>query len=145
MYILHQRKMLLHDRAVGIISIAPNTRFCYVLEDTVRELVGVPVSAWKIPGTTAIPVGEYDVTIDLSNRFKRMMIHLLNVPGFEGVRVHSGNTPLDTEGCPIVGYALDTKNNIMAGTSKSAAADLQEIIQHGIDAGEAIKWEVRNP
>jgi len=56
---------------------------CDTLEDYVREIGGVPVAQWKIGGETAIPRGIYDVIIDRSAHFKRDMIHVLNVPGFE--------------------------------------------------------------
>lgn len=76
---------------------------CYTLEDTVREVEGQPVEQWKIPGNTAIPKGTYAVIIDHSNHFNKNLPHILNVPGYEGVRIHSGNSDKDTEGCVLVG------------------------------------------
>lgn len=76
---------------------------CYVLEDAVRQRDGEPVSAWKVKGETAIPTGRYEIVIDVSTRFGKMMPHLLNVDGFYGVRIHPGNTEVDTEGCLLPG------------------------------------------
>src|SRR6185503_20455515 len=77
--------------------------FCFILEDKMRELPGVPVEQWKIKGRTAIPVGRYQVVIAPSARFKRDLPRLLRVPGFEGILIHPGNTAVDTEGCLLPG------------------------------------------
>jgi hypothetical protein len=75
----------------------------FTLEDENRERAGVPVRDWKIKGQTAIPAGRYRVIIAPSHRFKRPLPLLLDVPGFEGIRIHPGNGPADTEGCILVG------------------------------------------
>jgi hypothetical protein len=91
----------------------------FTLEDAVREIVGQPVASWKLPGVTAIPTGRYRLIVDHSQRFNKDMPHVLNVPGFDGVRIHGGNCAGDTEGCPLVGYSA----SILAGTvSQSTAA-----------------------
>lgn len=74
---------------------------CYTLEDTVRDLK--KDGSGKVYGKTAIPAGTYNVSLTQSARFKRVLPLVLNVPFFEGVRIHPGNTAADTDGCVLVG------------------------------------------
>lgn len=77
---------------------------CFTLEDVVREVPGRPVSEWKIPGQTAIPRGIYKIVIVPSpKRHNDPTPRLLNVPGFDGILIHPGNTAAQTEGCILVG------------------------------------------
>jgi hypothetical protein len=89
---------------------------CYTLEDQVREVEGQPVSQWKVKGETAIPLGTYPVTITYSNRFLRNLPLISNVEGFEGIRIHSGNSDKDTEGCILVGMTWDGKDDWIGGS-----------------------------
>lgn len=57
----------------------------------------------KVYGETAIPYGTYEVQITYSPKYKKMMPLLLNVKGYSGIRIHSGNTAKDSLGCLIVG------------------------------------------
>lgn len=115
---------------------------CYTLEDCVREPVGkmVPVAAWKIPHETAIPRGEYRLEITWSNRFVKMLPLLLGVPGFDGVRLHAGNTEADTEGCILLG---DIRFATYIGASRIAVARVIGKIQSAIDRKESITITVK--
>ena len=96
------------DSTIGELYV--NSQFeCYTLEDKVRPV--------KIAGKTAIPAGRYEVIINFSQRFGRPLPLLLNVPNFEGVRIHPGNTPANTEGCVLVG---ETKSENFVGQSRAA-------------------------
>jgi len=92
-------------RSIGTLTMPMFT--CHTLEDTDRGLKkDMPIAgiqAIKVPAKTAIPYGKYEVVVSFSNRFKKMLPLLIGVPGFEGIRIHAGNTDADTEGCILVG------------------------------------------
>ena len=73
--------------------------FCDTIEDRVRDL---PRES-KVYGQTAIPAGTYKVIVNMSPKFKRLLPRLLNVPYFDGILIHRGNTEKDSAGCIIVG------------------------------------------
>ena len=81
--------------------------FCDTLEDIDRGLTQSmteqQIGSKKVYGETAIPTGTYRIIISYSNKFKKQMPLLLNVPGFAGIRIHSGNTEKDSLGCILVG------------------------------------------
>ena len=79
--------------------------FCDTLEPTWRDL-GPGRPGHKIAGRTAIPDGRYPVVVTWSPKFKKWLPLLLHVPQFEGIRIHAGNTPDDTEGCILVGLRV---------------------------------------
>jgi hypothetical protein len=100
---------------------------CFTLEDVEREV--------KIKSETAIPKGTYKVIINQSNRFKRLLPLLLNVPNFEGVRIHPGNTNHNTEGCILVGQ---TRKKDYIGQSRKAFDKLFKKMQ----AAESITLKI---
>lgn len=115
--------------------------FSYVLEDTDRKLEsGMPMDllkAIKVQGATAIPSGRYEVIINWSDRFQQYMPLLLNVPGFEGVRIHAGNKIADTDGCILPGYTYSmVDKNYMVGSSKKAYSSLLNEIKSVIKKGK---------
>ena len=83
------------------------TFFCYTLEDKDRGLIQTQpiteIAQKKLFGKTAIPLGKYDLALTFSNRFQKYMPQVLNVPCFEGIRIHSGNNSEQTDGCLLVG------------------------------------------
>ena len=91
------RKFLGNKYTIGKLFVN-DEYICDTLEDVVRS------ENAKVYGETAIPCGVYEIVLTMSPRFKKVLPLLLNVPHFEGVRIHTGNTEKDTEGCILVGY-----------------------------------------
>lgn len=117
--------------------------FCDTLEDTDRGLTQSmteqQIKSKKVYGETAIPTGTYKVIISYSNKFKKQMPLLLNVPGFAGIRIHSGNTEKDSLGCILVG-----KNKTVGKVleSRDTYSKLFSILQEA-DKKETIKITIK--
>lgn len=108
---------------------------CDTLEDRVRDLS----KEAKIPGRTAIPEGSYNVVVTESSKFKRLLPRLLNVPQFEGILIHSGNTHKDTAGCILVG-----ENTTVGRVSRSSYWEsiVTRRIHEARKRGEAVEIEI---
>lgn len=96
-------------------------RECYVLEDVVR--------ANKVPGETAIPAGRYHIIFTFSVRFGCILPELLSVPGFVGIRIHSGNTAKDTEGCLIPGKKVSADGTAVTFSRIACALLFAEMLK----------------
>ena len=115
--------------------------FCDTIEDRDRGLKqSLPASvnrAKKVAGATAIPTGKYQVTLKMqSPKFKKKkqyefcdgyLPRLINVPAFEGVLIHIGNTANQTEGCILVGRNTKVGKVLESGvTFRALYAKLKE-------------------
>lgn len=104
MKILIERRWRKEDYTIGILYVN-GVRLCNTLEDAVRSE--------KVYGKTAIPAGTYRVLMNtVSPKFQDrawakpyggIVPRLRNVPDFQGVLIHPGNTAADTDGCILVG------------------------------------------
>lgn len=108
---------------------------CYTVEDVVRA------PGEKIHGETAIPAGTYRVIINRSARFKRDLPLLVDVPMFEGVRIHPGNTAEDTEGCILPGMV---RSSTGVQRSREAFDALFQKMREAAVRGEKITIEISN-
>lgn len=118
--------------------------FCNTMEPTARKLTSrmpqTVIRRHKIIGKTAIPTGHYRILITRSRRFGRWLPLLLNVKGFEGIRIHAGNKPEDTRGCILLGfnrrkgYVLDSTRCVLT---------LVKMMTEAIAKGEKVFVEVR--
>lgn len=91
--------------------------FGNILEDTDRGLDSKQpleeIKKKKVYGETAIPTGTYEVVISWSNRFNQYLPLLVNVPGYDGIRIHPGNTEVDSLGCLLPGKISPDKHKVL--------------------------------
>lgn len=116
MTLILQRTHEVGDTTFGKLYLNDMTFLNYTLEDKVREI--------KIKHQTAIPAGTYEIIINKSERFKQMMPLLLNVPGFDGIRIHKGNSAIDTSGCILVGDIVSNDRLLSSTTAYQRLYDL---------------------
>lgn len=109
--------------------------FCNTLEDTVRDLSNEK----KVYGKTAIPYGEYKVIYNWSPKFDRNLPRLLNVPAFEGILIHPGNTADDSAGCILVGRNTEVGR---LTESRYTSDKLNVLIEDAQRGGESITIEI---
>ena len=114
-----------------------DTHLCDTLEDRVRP------EGEKIYGKTAIPEGTYEVKLTYSPRFKKILPEILNVPNFSGIRIHTGNSSKDTEGCILVG-TWDGEKEDWVSDSKVAFNKLMSLLQKAADNKEKITITINN-
>ena len=114
---------------------------CDTLEDTDRGLTSImtlsEIKEVKEYGCTAIPTGRYPIAYTYSARFKKHLPLLLNVPAFEGVRIHPFNTSKETEGCIGPGICDNPDKDWIRDSSKTFAKFMR-ILKPAIDACEDI-------
>ena len=122
-----RRRWYSERSTIGVLALGDFS--CFTLEDRVRP-AGV-----KVQNETAIPAGRYKVVVNFSQRFQRRMPLLFDVPMFSGIRIHSGNTPENTEGCILVG---EWRAPDWVGDSRRAFADLFALIESAADLWIAI-------
>lgn len=118
-----------HKYTIGDLYI-DNKFFCNTLEDRVRVLPhkctytsqGLPCQCpEKVPHQTAIPCGEYQVSLEYSFKYQRIMPRVNDVPHFLGVLIHWGNTDKDSAGCVLVG------NNSVKGKVTESRATFKKL------------------
>ena len=113
--------------------------FSDALEDPDRGLTDTmsleEIQKIKIKSNTCIPYGTYNITITYSPRFKKNLPLLNNVKGFDGIRIHSGNTPQDTEGCVLLGFNK-IKGQVI--NSKDTVNRFIDIVQKALNKGEKV-------
>lgn len=143
MKLLLQRRPSKGGATIGKLSV-DGVFVCFTLEDEIREIEGQSVEKWKVHSKTAIPSGEYRVTLENSGRFGPDTLTINNVPGFQYIRMHAGNTSADTEGCPLLGMQA-TDTTLIGGTSRPAVALVKGLVQNAISRKELVTIEVKNP
>lgn len=110
---------------------------CDTLEDRVRP------EGEKVYGKTAIPEGTYEVKLTHSPRFKKTLPEILNVPNFSGIRIHTGNSSKDTEGCILVG-TWDGEKEDWVGNSRMAFDELMALLEEATNNKEKVTITVKS-
>lgn len=137
-----ERRYRKSDYCIGKLYI-DNKYFSDTLEDPDRGLYDSmspkEIQQLKVKGDTCIPYGTYNVTITYSPKFKRSLPLINNVKGFEGIRIHAGNTNEDTQGCLLLGFNK-TKGKVL--NSRDTVSKFITIVQQAINKGEKVTIEI---
>lgn len=142
MEILVTRRIFQLKATIGDLTFPSNENnfLCNVLEDRDRNLNQTDslehINLVKVYGETAIPYGRYKLVLDWSDRFQCIMPHILDVPGFIGIRMHIGNTDKDTSGCQLMGMYEGGEDFIK--DSGTCFATLIDILYRADDRNEEV-------
>lgn len=141
-----KRKILNECDTIGDLYVSyPNTPetlefVCNTLEDKVRNKKDTKKEDFvKVYGETAIPYGTYRVIISYSNAFKKNLPEILNVPLYEGIRIHAGNHKDDSLGCILLGDSpkiSQTKSWIY--NSQKNMSKFMKILEPAVKEGRVI-------
>jgi hypothetical protein len=116
---------------------------CYTLEDESRDV--------KVKGRTRIPSGTYKVTLrkegglhqrytkKFGSDFNKGMLWVRNVPNFEYILIHIGNTDLDSEGCLLLGDTQTqniTQNGFIGSSTDAYKRVYPQIADVLVNGGE---------
>lgn len=123
--IVLERNIFSDYSTIGDLFGPDGERWSYTLEDTVRN--------HKVAKKTAIPAGRYEVIVAWSPHFQKPMPRLIDVPLYQGILIHNGNIPEQTDGCILVGR---TKAVDFIGESKLAFAEIFPKIKALTDEGQ---------
>ena len=134
------RDIFTDDATLSTLSIGPD-RFGYVCEDEDRGLMQrwteEQIRSVKVKSETAIPVGTYRVSKTWSPKYERLMYLVHVVPGFAGIRSHSGNDDDDTAGCLLPGLTRDPAK-MMVFRSREAVLRLEAVLDQAEADGSEI-------
>jgi len=133
-----KREIFTDESTIGSLTIDGKFE-CYILEDKDRGINNTltleQILRVKVYGKTAIPYGRYEIEWTMSARFKVFMPILLNVKGYAGIRIHKGNTELDSLGCLLCGTR---KKSNMITESTLATRNLYAKIEAAKKQGQRI-------
>ena len=144
MELILTRNIHSNDYTIGEIRIGGKFE-CYTLEDEGRDV--------KVKGETRIPAGTYAVKLRntggfhanylrrFGKLFHRGMLQVMDVPGFEYILIHIGNTDKDTAGCVLVGATRDVVKGTIGG-SEVAYRRLYPKVAAALLKGEAVTLKV---
>ena len=134
------------ESTIGILSI-DGVFSAFTIEDEYRTV--------KVKGETRIPSGTYKIILRKEggkheNYLKKFpqthkgMLWLQDIPNFQYVLIHIGNTDIDSEGCILIGDSISqniTERGAIAQSS-NAYARIYPTIANTIDKGEMVTIEI---
>lgn len=143
MKILVDRKWKKENYTIGIIYV-DGKQFCNTLEDKDRGLTSsmslAEIKSKKVYGQTAIPTGTYKVIMSYSQKFKKYLPEILDVKGYAGIRIHSGNVAADSLGCLLLGK--NTQKG-MVTNSRAYCSTFNSMLNDAISRGEKVTIEIK--